>query len=94
MSKSYTKTAKDIAFDKERTKLKSTILAKDREIVQLRKELAESKAHNEELENTIRSLESKIGIPKEEIIAAIEREKKVEQAMSFLALGGTIGRFI
>ena len=94
MSKSYTKTAKDIAFDKERTKLKSTILARDREIARLKKELAESKAHNEELENTIRSLESKIGIPKEEIIAAIEREKKVEQAMPFLALGGTIVRFI
>lgn len=72
------KSAKDLAFDRERTKLYSTIQAKDQEILRLTAEVNRYKASAESWENTAHILESKLGIPKEEILASIEREKKLE----------------
>lgn len=72
------KSAKDLAFDRERTKLHSAIQAKDQEILRLTAEVNRYKASAESWENTAHILEAKLGIPKEEILASIEREKKLE----------------
>lgn len=87
MGKPYVKSAKDKAFDRERTKLHTIIQDKDREITQLRKELDMLKITNATLENKITALETQIGIPSEKILEDIERHKKIEQYMSFLTLG-------
>ena len=87
MAKPYVKSAKDKAFDRERVKLHAIIQDRDREIVQLRKELDRIKTENATLEQTVAALESQIGIPKEKILEYIERHKKMEQYMSFLTLG-------
>lgn len=87
MGKHYVKSAKDKAFDRERTKLHAIIQDRDREIVQLRKELDRVKTENATLEQTVAALESQIGIPKEKILEDIERHKKITDYMSFLTLG-------
>ena len=79
MGKLYVKSAKDKAFDRERTKLYAIIQDRDREIVQLRKELDRVKTENATLEQTVAALESQIGIPKEKIPI-----QQVEQPGSFL----------
>ena len=76
MGKPYVKSAKDKAFDRERTKLHTIIQDKDREITQLRKELDMLKIANATLENKITALETQIGIPSEKILEDIERHKK------------------
>lgn len=87
MGKPYVKSAKDKAFDRERTKLHAIIQDRDREIVQLRKELDRVKTENATLEQTVTALESQIGVPKEKILEDIERHKKITDYMSFLTLG-------
>lgn len=87
MAKPYVKSAKDKAFDRERTKLHAIIQDKDREIVQLHKELDRVKTENATLEQTVVALELQIGIPKEKILEDIERHKKIIDYMSFLTLG-------
>lgn len=87
MGKPYVKSAKDKAFDRERIKLHAIIQDKDREIIQLRKELDQVKTENATLEQTVAALESQIGVPSEKILEYIERYKKMEQYMSFLTLG-------
>lgn len=87
MGKPYVKSAKDKAFDRERVKLHAIIQDKDREIIQLRKELDRVKTENATLEQTVVALESQIGIPKEKILEDIERHKKITDYMSFLTLG-------
>lgn len=73
------KSAKDMAFDRERTRLHSIIQEKDREIIRLTAEVNKYKQSAESWENTARILESKLGVSKEEILASIEREKKLER---------------
>lgn len=75
------KSAKDMAFERERMKLLKTIREKDEENLQLRRELNQAKQSAESWENTAHILESKLGIPKEEILASIEREKKLEKML-------------
>ena len=87
VGKPYVKSAKDKAFDRERTKLHAIIQDRDREIVQLHKELDRVKTENATLERTVAALESQIGVPSEKILEYIERHKKMEQYMSFLTLG-------
>lgn len=72
------KSAKDMAFERERLKLLKIIREKDEEIHSLTRELNQAKTSAESWENVSRILESKLGIPTEEILASIEREKKLE----------------
>lgn len=72
------KSAKDLAFDRERIRLHSIIQDRDQEILRLTAEVNKYKASAESWENTARILEAKLEIPKEEILASIEREKKLE----------------
>ena len=88
------KSAKDKAFDRERIRLHSIIQAKDQEILQLTAELNKYKASAESWENTARILEAKLGIPKEEILASIEREKKLERFLNNPLLASTFNGFI
>lgn len=76
------KSAKDMAFDRERVRLHAIIQQKDREIFELTKERNMYKASAESWENTAHILESKLGIPTEEILASIEREKKLEKFLN------------
>lgn len=76
------KSAKDMAFDRERMRLLKIIREKDEEILQLRRELNQTKQSAESWENTAHILESKLGIPTEEILASIEREKKLEKFLN------------
>lgn len=77
MSKYQQKSAKDKAFERERIKLHSTIQQKDDEIQRLSREVAKYKADAESWEKTARLLESYIGVPVEQILADIERNKKI-----------------
>lgn len=76
------KSAKDLAFDRERIRLHSIIQDKDQEILRLTAEVNKYKASAESWENTARILEAKLEIPKEEILASIEREKKLERILT------------
>lgn len=76
------KSAKDIAFEKERMRLLKTIRERDEEILRLTRELNSAKQSAESWENTSRILESKLGVPTEEILASIEREKKLEKMLT------------
>lgn len=82
MAKKQPKSAKDIAFEKERMKLLATIRSRDEEIARLNAELNKAKQSAESWENTAHILESKLGIPTEEILASIEREKKLERFLN------------
>lgn len=86
------KSAKDLAFDRERTRLHSIIQDRDQEILRLTADVNKYKASAESWENTARILEAKLGIPKEEILASIEREKKLEKFLNnpMLAMMGTV----
>ena len=77
MSKYQQKSAKDKAFERERIKLHSTIQQKDEEIQRLNREVAKYKADAESWEKTARLLESYIGVPAEQILEDIERNKKI-----------------
>lgn len=76
------KSAKDIAFEKERMKLLRIIRERDEEILKLTRELNQAKQSAESWENTAHILESKLGVPTEEILASIEREKKLEKMLT------------
>lgn len=69
--------AKDKAFDRERIKLHSVIQKKDEQISKLIAEVNQYKAQAESWEKTARLLEQYIGIPREELLAEIERNKKI-----------------
>ena len=90
MGKPYVKSAKDKAFDRERTKLHAIIQDRDREIIQLHKEIDRVKTENATLEQTVAALESQIGIPKEKILKNIERTEKINSYMSLFGemIGG------
>lgn len=82
MSKKPQKSAKDMAFERERLKLLKTIRERDEEILRLTRELNKAKCSAESWENTARILEAKLGVPTEEILASIEREKKLERFLN------------
>lgn len=69
--------AKDKAFDRERIKLHSVIQKKDEQISKLIAEVNQYKAQAESWEKTARLLEQYIGIPREELLAEIERNKNI-----------------
>ena len=69
--------AKDKAFERERIKLHSVIQKKNEEICKLIAEVNQYKIQAESWEKTTRVLEQYIGIPREELLAEIERNKKI-----------------
>ena len=85
------KSAKDLAFEREKTKLHSIIQKKDEEISELNKEVTKYKMSAESWEMTARILESKLGVPMQEILDDIGRSKKIE---AFIKPFDTIGKFI
>lgn len=92
MSKYQQKSAKDKAFERERIKLRSTIQQKDEEIQRLSREVAKYKADAESWEKTARLLETYIGVPVEQILEDIERNKKI--ANIFDPTISLIGRYL
>ena len=74
----YKKTAKDLAFDRERSKLQATIRRRDEEIVDLRKQLDQANAESAMWEEKAKLLETQIGIPMEELLANIKRSKEIQ----------------
>lgn len=77
MAQRNKKSAKDLAFERERTRLLSVIKNKNTEILSLKQEANKYKAQAESWEKTAKILESKLGVPAEEIIADIERHKRI-----------------
>ncbi|MGE4354223.1 MAG: hypothetical protein AB7D36_09085 [Oscillospiraceae bacterium] len=89
---SRNKSAKDIAFDKERLKLRRRIYELEESARYWKLECEkETNIHeyNEkiiaELESQIAALSEQIGVPKDELLADIERRKKFEQSMNAIA---------
>ena len=78
MKNKQQKSAKDLAFEREKTKLHSIIQKKDEEILELKREVTKYKMAAESWEMAARILESKIGVPIQEILDDIERSKKIE----------------
>ena len=81
-SRQNQKSAKDKAFERERIKLQSIIHKQSEEIVALKREISTRDFKIETLEHTISVLESYIGVPKEDLLADMERKKKIESLMS------------
>ena len=77
MSKNKQLSAKDKAFERERVKLHSIIQKKDEEIRRLSVEVNQYKAQAESWEKVAKLLEQQIGIPKEKLLANIERNEKI-----------------
>lgn len=82
MGKNKQKSAKDMAFERERVRLQSVIRHKDEEITSLRQEVASYKAQAESWEKTARLLEKYIGIPKDKLLADMERNEQIAKALS------------
>lgn len=92
MARLNEKSAKDLAFERERTKLHSVIRSKNDEIAKLTHDLNEYKMQAERWKRTAEILESKIGVPAEDVIADIERNKRI---CSFLdPLISAVGSYI
>lgn len=77
MSSPYKKSAKDLAFDRERTKLKATIQKQNEELIDLRVKLNKANRDIEALNKTIGIMEAALQIPREDLIANMERTKKL-----------------
>ena len=75
MSKYQQMSAKDRAFEREKTKLRATIQQKNDEIHRLNQEIVKYKAEAESWEKAAKNREDYIGIPKEKILADIERSQ-------------------
>lgn len=82
MGKNKQKSAKDLVFERERVRLRSVIRHKDEEITSLRQEVASYKAQAESWEKTARLLEKYIGIPKDKLLADMERNEQIAKALS------------
>lgn len=82
----YSKTAKDIAFDRERSKLQATIRQRDEEIVRLRTQSEHDRAEIDSLRKQIELLETQIGIPKEQLLSSIERTKEVANYINLFSM--------
>ena len=93
MSRQYKKSAKDLAFDRERTKLNSTIQKQEKQIFDLTRELNKANMEIESLKMTIGVLEAALQIPKEELIADIERTKKLS-ALLKNPFGTIVGEYM
>lgn len=86
MGKNKQKSAKDVAFERERVRLQSVIRRKDEEIATLRQESAAYKAKAESWEKTARLLEEYIDIPKDKLLADMERNERIAKCIS--SIGG------
>ena len=84
MSKNKQLSAKDKAFERERIKLHSIIQKKDEEIRRLSAEANQYKAQAESWEKTAKILEQRLGIPKEKILADIERNERISKYLSLI----------
>lgn len=82
MGKNKQKSAKDVAFERERVRLQSAIRHKDEEITSLRQEVASYKTQAESWEKTAHLLEKYIGIPKDKLLADMKRNEQIAKALS------------
>ena len=84
------KSAKDAAFERERTKLKSTIMRLKDENTTLRTDNERLNAINAELKSIARFYESEIeritGMSKEDFLKDVERRKKIDSAIELLSI--------
>lgn len=84
------KSAKDAAFERERTKLKSTIMRLKNENAALRTDNERLNTINAELKSLARFYESEIeritGMSKEDFLKDVERRKKIDSAIELLSI--------
>lgn len=90
MSKHQQKSAKDMAFDRERAKLQSRIRQLSDEISSLNGKLAIKDSEIAELKNTIEILEKYIGLPKETILEQEQRSNKIEKFVDLFTAMGSV----
>lgn len=84
------KSAKDAAFERERTKLKSTIMRLKNENATLRTDNERLNAINAELKSIARFYESEIeritGMSKEDFLKDIKRREKIDRVVELLSI--------
>ena len=84
------KSAKDAAFERERTKLNSTIMRLKNENATLRTDNERLNTINAELKSLARFYESEIeritGMSKEDFLKDVERRKKIDSAIELLSI--------
>lgn len=84
------KSAKDAAFERERTKLKSTIMRLKDENTTLRTDNERLNAINAELKSIARFYESEIeritGMSKEDFLKDIKRREKLDRVVELLSI--------
>lgn len=84
------KSAKDAAFERERTKLKSTIMRLKDENAALRTDNERLNAINAELKSIARFYESEIeritGMSKEDFLKDVKRREKLDSAIELLSI--------
>lgn len=84
------KSAKDAAFEREHTKLKSTIMRLKNENAALRTDNERLNTINAELKSLARFYESEIeritGMSKEDFLKDVERRKKIDSAIELLSI--------
>ena len=85
MSSQYKRTAKDLAFERERTKLQSKIQKLNEENIELKTKLNKATRDIESLNRTVEIMESAFQIPREDLIANMERTKKVASFVESMA---------
>ena len=90
MPRHQQKSAKDIAFDRERTRLQSRIQQLSNEISSLNGKLAVKDSEIAELKNTIEILEKYIGLPKETILEQEQRSNKIEKFVDLFTAMGSV----
>lgn len=84
------KSAKDVAFERERTKLNSTIMRLKNENATLRTDNERLNAINAELKSIARFYESEIeritGMSKEDFLKDIKRREKLDRVVELLSI--------
>ena len=85
MSKPYKKTAKDLAFDRERAKLNATIQKQKDQIFELTRSINAANMEIESLKMTITVLEGALQIPREDLIANMERTRKIASFVEIMS---------
>ena len=90
MSKRYQKSAKDLAFDRERTKLNATIMKLKSENTTLRTDNERLYKHIDELKGAVSFYQSEIelitGMGKEEFLKDVERRKGLDSVIKLITL--------
>ena len=90
MNKPYKKTAKDLAFDRERTKLNAIIQKQKDQIFELTRSLNGANMEIESLKMTINVLEVALQIPREDLIANMERTRKIASFVEIMSGRGIV----